>query len=187
MTSIRSLLREETDWRNIWVIAYRPLLELGPHLEHSLRPLSREEVLCLLVVWSRFEGLTDTTFISWKARSCSSPHLKFLFFLSTSKKGLYLSEDLEMNWFKVASRPVSLCTSLTHCGDLSLAIAFTWSGLASIPLWLTMYPRNFPDDTLKLHLVGFGFIQYLRSMSKASCKLATWSVLNFDFTSMSSI
>ena len=51
-------------------------------------------------------------------------------------------------------------------------IALIFSGLASIPLSLTTYPRNLPPRTPKVHLCGLSFIRYLSSISKQSFR---WS------------
>ena len=71
------------------------------------------------------------------------------------KKGLHLSANLDINRFNVAIIPVSFCTSFGFRGGRKPLIALIWSGFTSIPLWVTMYPRNFPDPTLKEHLDAF--------------------------------
>ncbi|XP_023886377.1 uncharacterized protein LOC111998512 [Quercus suber] len=43
-------------------------------------------------------------------------------------------------------------------GDAISSMACTFSRFASIPLWDTMNPKNFPDATPKAHLLGFNFI-----------------------------
>ena len=50
------------------------------------------------------------------------------------------------------------------------SIAWILSGFTSIPLCETIKPRNFPDDTSKVHLLGFNFILYCLSVSNVSCK-----------------
>ena len=45
---------------------------------------------------------------------------------------------------------------------------FILSGFASIPLLLTMKPRNFPAETPKAHLAGFSFILYSLKIWNAS-------------------
>ena len=54
--------------------------------------------------------------------------------------------------------PVRRCTSFIPEGDGMSSTAFILSGLASIPRWFTMKPRNFPVDTPKAHLAGFSFM-----------------------------
>ena len=48
--------------------------------------------------------------------------------------------------------------SLTFDGGSISSTTFILSGFASIPLLLTMKPKNFPAETPKEHLAGFGFI-----------------------------
>ena len=45
-------------------------------------------------------------------------------------------------------------------GDGMSSTTFILSGFASIPLLLTMKPRNYPADTPKEHLAGFSFMLY---------------------------
>ena len=66
-------------------------------------------------------------------------------------------------------------------------MALSWMGLASIPLRVTMKPRNLPRLTLKAHFKGLSFMPYLRNNSKVSSKCIVWSGRSFDFTSISSI
>ena len=56
-----------------------------------------------------------------------------------------MSVALEMNLLSVAILPISLWTSFTVLGDAISNIAQTFSRFASIPLWDTMNPKNFPD------------------------------------------
>jgi hypothetical protein len=46
----------------------------------------------------------------------------------------------------------------------------TWIflGLASIPRFKTMYPRNFPKETPNMHFAGFNFIPYWFNVLNAS-------------------
>ena len=82
----------------------------------------------------------------------SSDHRNSFHLCNRRKKGLHLSADLDINRFKAAIIPVSFCTSFGFRGGCKLLIALIWSRFTSIPLWVTMYPRNFPDPTLKEHL-----------------------------------
>ena len=50
------------------------------------------------------------------------------------------------------------------------SIAWILSGFVSIPLCETIKPRNFPDDTPKVHLLGFNLILYCLSVSNVSCR-----------------
>ena len=91
----------------------------------------------------------------WNATIHSSDYSNSFHLCSKRKKGLHLSADLDMNRFKAAIIPISLCTSLGFQGGCKLLIALIWSGFTSIPLWVTMYPKNFPKPTPKEHLDAF--------------------------------
>jgi hypothetical protein len=101
-----------------------------------------------------------------KASSHSSIHSKA--FLRILKKGRHLSVEREMNLFNAVSHPVSCCSCFVVFGDYILRTARIFLGLASIPLLETIYPRNFPEDTPKVHFAGFDFIPYCFSVAKAS-------------------
>jgi hypothetical protein len=111
-------------------------------------------------------GLVRYAFKLEKASSHSSDHSKA--FLRILKKGRHLSVEREMNLFNAASRPVSCCSCFVVFGDCISRTARIFSGLASIPLLETIYPRNFPEDTPKAHFEGFNFIPYCFSVAKAS-------------------
>ena len=63
---------------------------------------------------------------------------------------------LETNLFSAAIRPVKDWTSLIFFGGSMSNIAWILSGFASIPLYKTMNPRNFPEETplrkLRMHI-----------------------------------
>ena len=123
----------------------------------------------------------------WNATTHSSDHLNSFHLCSKRKKGLHLSADLDMNRFKGAIIPVSFCTSLGFRGGCKLLIALIWSRFNSIPLWVTIYPKNFPEPTPKEHLDAFR--RSLRSLriSKMLVRSITCSDTNLLFTTMSSI
>ena len=102
------------------------------------------------------------------------------------KKGRNLSLAHETNLFNAAILPFKLCTSLTIFDGASSIIVRTFSGLTSIPLWDTINPKNFPVVTPNVHLLGFNFILYVRSVSKVSRRSSRWSSFHMLFTSMSS-
>lgn len=54
-----------------------------------------------------------------------------------------------MNMFNAAILHVNIYTSLTFVGDFEFMIALICTGLAYIPLLVTMYPNNFPAATPK--------------------------------------
>jgi hypothetical protein len=105
-------------------------------------------------------------FISWKAHSASSVHANGPDPLISLKKGSALSANLEMKRLRAARDPVNLWTSLRRVGGLIASIAWTLSGLASIPRWETRKPRSFPADTPKTHFSGLSLVEVARSLSK---------------------
>ena len=56
------------------------------------------------------------------------------------------------------SLPVRRCNLFLFLGGGVSMTALIWSRLTSIPLWLTMNPKNFPALTPKAHLDGFNFM-----------------------------
>ena len=91
-------------------------------------------------------------------------------FLNVLKNGRDLSMARETKQLRATTLPVRLYTSFTVFGGAISNMAFILSGLASIPLWDTMNPKNFPDETPKAHLPGLSFMQYWRSVLKVSFK-----------------
>ena len=63
----------------------------------------------------------------------------------------------KINLLRAATLPVRLCTSLVLLEDHMSNRAFIFSGLAYMPRWLTMNPKNFPEATPKVHLRGVEF------------------------------
>ena len=49
---------------------------------------------------------------------------------------------LETNLFKATTHPVSFCTSFTFLGEVMSNMALTFSGLASMPRYETINPKN---------------------------------------------
>ena len=78
----------------------------------------------------------------------------FLPFFRASKNGMHLSVDLEMKRLKAATFPLRLCNSFFVLGALTSLKAVIWAGLASMPLALTMKPKNFPESTPNEHFRG---------------------------------
>ena len=85
----------------------------------------------------------------WEAASYSFVQWKVC--LRVLKNGRHLLVSFETNLFNVAAHPVGLCTSLTILREVMSSIALTFSRFASISHCDTMKPRNFPDETLKVH------------------------------------
>ena len=129
-------------------------------------------------------AVTRYVFKSWKALWHSSVYSNAFF--KTLKNGKHLSVALETNLLRVATHPIRDWTSLILCGGFISRIALIFFGFASIPLCETMNPRNFPDATPKVHLLGFNFILYRLSVSKVSCRSSRCFPLSRLFTNMSS-
>ena len=125
-------------------------------------------------------------FRSWKVLSHSSSHLSRYALLIALKKGLHRSVYRDRNRLRAAARPVKLWISFKVVGDFIYRIARIFLGCASIPHWGTKYPRNRPEDTPNVHLVGLSFILYFLRMLKVSAKLRMWSDSSLPFTMMSS-
>ena len=123
----------------------------------------------------------------WNATTHSSNHSNSFHLCNKRKKGLHLFVDLDMNRFKAAIIPVSFYTSLRFRGGCKLLITLIWSGFTSIPLWVTMYPKNFPEPTPKEHLDAFRRSLCSLRNSKMLVRSITCSDTNLLFTTMSSI
>ncbi|RHN82486.1 hypothetical protein MtrunA17_Chr1g0210401 [Medicago truncatula] len=65
-------------------------------------------------------------------------------------------------------------------------MALTLSGSTSMPFWLTMKPRSFPDLTPKVHLLGFKRSLYFLRRWNIFCRYLTWSSSVIDLTIISS-
>lgn len=104
----------------------------------------------------------------WNAISHSSIYSNA--FLSRQEKRSHLLVAFEMNQFNVVTLPATLCIAFMLFGDPMSKMAFTFFGLASIPLYKTINPRNFPIDTLKAHFSSFNLIWYFLRVSKVSLR-----------------
>ena len=78
-----------------------------------------------------------------------------------------------MNRSKAANRPISFCTPFLELGAGESRIALSCAGFASIPLCVTMKPKNRSTLTLKAHFKGLSFMSYALRRSKASCRCVT--------------
>ena len=108
----------------------------------------------------RIRGSVRYCLISMNARSHSSFHKVRLAFLRVAKKGLKWSMNWEIKPPRVANRPVSYWIPFLEMGADDCKMALSCVGLASIPLWVTIKPRNRPTLTPKAHFKGFSFIPY---------------------------
>ena len=123
----------------------------------------------------------------WNAITHSSGHSNSFHLCSKRKKCLHMSADPDMNRFKVAIIPVSFCTFLGFEGGFKLLMALIWYGFTSIPLWVTMYPKNFPEPTPKEHLDAFRRSLCSLRISKMLVRSPMCSDTNLLFTTISSI
>ncbi|KAM2811127.1 hypothetical protein COP2_045008 [Malus domestica] len=103
----------------------------------------------------------------WKAFSHSSSNLFCYALLMALTKGLHRSMDF-LTKLKVS---VKLGISFKVVGDFISRIAWIFLGCASIPRWVTRYPKNLHEDTLNVHLVELSFILYFLRIMKVSVRL----------------
>ena len=100
-------------------------------------------------------GLDRYSFNCWKTTAHSLVYSNPFHLCSRRKKRWHLSTDLEINRFKAVVIPVSFCTSFGFGGACKLLMALIYFGFTSIPLWVTMYPKNLPKPTPKEHFETF--------------------------------
>ena len=104
--------------------------------------------------------------IARKARSHSSSHLARLAPFRVVKKGFSRSVQREIKLPRAASRPISCWICFLELGADDYRMAFSCRGFASIPLCVTIKPRNFPALTPNAHFNGFNFMPYCWRISK---------------------
>ena len=115
---------------------------------------------------TRIGGYVRYCLIAMKARSHSSFHSARLAPLRVAKKGFKQSVNREIKRPRAANRPVSYWIPFLELGADDCRMALSCVGLASIPLWVTIKPRNRLALTPKAHFKGFSFIPYsLRRLS----------------------
>ena len=102
------------------------------------------------------------------------------------KKGLHRSVDLERKRLRAAACPVKLWISFKVVGDFISRIAWICLGCASIPRWVTRYPKNLPEDTLNVHLVRVELHLVLSKDVESFTRLPMWSDRCLPFIMMSS-
>ena len=109
---------------------------------------------------TRIEGSVRYCLIAMNAWSHSSFHLARLVALKVAKKGFKWSVNREIKRPRAANRPASCWIPFLELGASDCKMALSYAGLTSIPLWVTIKPRNRPTLTLKAHFKGFNFIPY---------------------------
>ena len=116
---------------------------------------------------TRIGGSIRYCLIAMNARSHSLFHSARLAPLRVVKKGFKRSINREIKRPRAANRLLSCWIPFLELGIGDFKMALSYAGLASIPLWVTINPRNRPALTPKAHFKGFSFIPYSlrRSMS----------------------
>ena len=108
----------------------------------------------------RIGGPVRYCLIFVNARPHSSFHSARLAPLRVAKKGFQRFVNREIKHPRAANRPVSCWIPFLELGGGDYKMALSCAGLASIPLWVTIKPRNRPDLTPKAHFEGFSFMPY---------------------------
>ena len=83
------------------------------------------------------------------------------------------SVNREINRPRATNRPMSCCTPFLELGVGESRIALSYARFASIPLCVTMKPKNQPALNLKEHFKGLSFMSYALRRSKASYRRVT--------------
>lgn len=132
----------------------------------------------------------------WQGLQMVLQKLESHFAFGRSFKLLVCSEHLQKtndfscvfdkNLPRAARHPFKHCTSLWQVGDLIFLKVLSFSGLISIPLWLTMKHKIFPNLTPKAHLEGLSRTLWNLILAKARSRSLWWSTSMLDFTNMSS-
>ena len=125
--------------------------------------------------------------LSWpKIPSHVSFQLNFDVFRSICAMGLIRSASRGTNLDSVVNRPSSCWTSFKFFRLLISVITLHLSGLASIPLWVSINPRNLPPSTPNAHFSGLRHMLLLRRASKTSYKSLMCWPHESNLTTMSS-
>ena len=122
---------------------------------------------------TRIGGSFRYCLISMNARSHSSFHSAWLALLRVVKKSFKRSVNREIKRPRSANRPVSCWIPFLELGAGDYKMASNCARLASIPLWVTIKPRNRPTLTPKTHFKGFSFIPYSLRRSNVCWRCAT--------------
>ena len=122
---------------------------------------------------TRIGGSVRYCLIATNARSHSSFHSARLAPLRVVKKGFNRSMNREIKRSRAANRPVSCWIPFLELGAIDYRMVLSCTRLASIPLCVTMKPRNLPAQTPKVHFRGFSFIPYSLRRSKVCWRWAT--------------
>jgi len=102
----------------------------------------------------------------WNICSQSSFHVNLADFLSSCMMCWVCSASLGRKREMAVKRPMRRCTSLTLVGLHISMIALHFSGLTSIPRWVSINPRNLSRSTPNTHLSGLRRRLYCRNAEK---------------------
>ena len=109
---------------------------------------------------TRIGGSVRYCLIAMNTRSHSSFHLARLAPLRVAKKGFKRSVNREIKRPRAANQPISCWIPFLELGVGDCKMALSYVGLASIPLWVTIKPRNRSALTSKAHFKGLSFMPY---------------------------
>ena len=112
--------------------------------------------------------------------------LLIITFFMILRIGLIFSFNLGRKRARDVRRPANRWIFLRFLGLLISVMAVHLSGLASIPRPVSMNHRNLPVGTPNTHFSGLRRMLYLRTWWKTSLRSRTWSLVVYDFTTMSS-
>ena len=122
---------------------------------------------------TRIGGSVRYCLIATNAQSHSLFHSARLTPLRVVNKGFKRFVNQEMKRPRAANRPVSCWIPFLEVGAGDCKMALSCSGLASIPLWVTIKPRKWPTLTPKAHFNRFSFMPYFLRRSNVCCRCAT--------------
>jgi len=118
----------------------------------------------------RIGGEVKVVLSFWKIYSQSSIHVNRVDFFRSWIMGWVCSASLGRKREMAVRRPMRRWTSLTVVGLRISMIALHFSGLASMPRWVNMKPRNLPQSTPNTHLSGFRRRLYRRSAENTAAR-----------------
>ena len=110
--------------------------------------------------FTRIRGSARYFLMAMNARSHSSFHSARLAPLRVAKKGFKWSVKREIKHPRAANRSISCWIPFLELGAGDCKMALSCAGLSSIPLWVTINPRNQLALTSKAHFKGFSFMPY---------------------------
>ena len=121
---------------------------------------------------TRIGGSVRYCLIAKNAWSHSSFHSARLALLRVVKKGFKRSVNREIKRPRAANRPVSCWIPFLELGAGDYNMALSCAGLASIPLWVTIKPRNRPELTPKADFKEFSSMSYFMRRSNVCWRCA---------------